>query len=137
MRLFDKGEEPLTSITDPQLGRMTWSKDDEAWIGTHVGLQFALSYERKAAPTPELLGYAKVVLADPRWLLSTLEDQKKSWKVPPHVEAELIALRFGLICFSMHEGQGYIFATLDGGSDNRCWRIEYHGRECDGLGFDT
>lgn len=136
-KLFDKGEDPLPSVVDPQLGHMTWSKDDEAWIGKHAGLQFALSYERKAAPTPELLAYAKEMLADSNWLLRTLEDQKKSWKVPPHVEAELAALRFGQISFSMHNSVGCIFATLEGGSESRCWRIEYHGRECDGLGFDT
>lgn len=130
-------EDPIPAYEDPDIGLMKWSKDHEAWIGTHAGLQFALSYERKAAPTPKLLAYAKEVLADSDWLLSTFEEQKKNWKVPPHVEAELAALRFGLVSFSMHKGQGYIFATVEGGGGNRCWRIEYRGRKCDGLGFDT
>jgi len=138
-KFFSKGEDPLPSIDDPQLGHMAWSKDDEAWVGTHGGMQFGLAYEREAAPTPGLLAYAREVLADPNWLANTLEEEKKSWapKVPPSVKTELAALRFGLVYFSMHKDHGYIFATVDGGGDNRSWRIEYHGRKCDGLGFDT
>ena len=139
VKLFAKGEDPLPVIDDPQLGRMAWSKDDEAWVGTHNGLHFALDYEREASPTPRLLGYAKEVLADPKWLMTSLEEEKKEWvpKIPPSAKDELAALKFGLISFSMHKNGGYIFAVDDGGGDNRSWRIEYHGRECDGLGFDT
>lgn len=138
-KLLDKGEAPMPVVDDPHLGRMTWSKDDEGWIGTYAGVQFALGYERKTAPTPVLLAYAKEVLGDVGWLFRTLEDEKKSWapRVPPSVKDELAGLRFGLVYFSLHKEQGYIFATVDGGGDDRSWRIEYHGRECDGLGFDT
>ncbi len=139
-QLFEKGEDPLPTVDDPQLGRMEWSKDDEAWLGTYRGLRFALAYERKAAPTPSLLSYAKEVLNDPRWLERTLEEEKKRWaaKVPPTVKDELAALKLGRIYFSIHRRRGrYIFALVDGGGDGRSWRIEYHGRQCDGLGFDT
>jgi hypothetical protein len=139
-KLFEKGEEPLPIVEDPQLGRMDWSKDDEAWLGTHGGFRFALAYERKAMPTPPLLAYAKEVLSDPDLLERTLAEQKQRWasRVPPSVKDELAALKFGLIYFSIHKRRGpYIFAIVEGGGADRSWRIEYHGRQCDGLGFDT
>jgi len=138
-KLFDKGEAPLLSVDVAPLGQMVWSSDDEAWIGTREGVQFALGYERKATPSSNLVAYATEVLADPSWLASTLEEEKNSWasKVPTSEKSEVATLRFGLIYFSMHKNQGYIFAIVEGGRDNRSWRIEYHDRHCDGLGFDT
>jgi hypothetical protein len=138
-KLFDNGEGPLTSVEDSRLGLMMWSKDDEAWIGTYNGLRFALAYDRKAAPTARLLSYAKEMLGDPEWLASTLEEEKKKWaaKVPPSVKDEVATLRFGLIYFSMRKERGYVIADVEGGGDNRSWRIEFIDRKCAGLGFDT
>jgi hypothetical protein len=139
-KLFEKGEDPIPVVDDPQLGHMEWSQDDEAWIGSHSGFQFALSYEREATPSPALLSYAKDVLSDPDWLNRTLRQEKDRWsaKFPPHIKQELADLQFGLIYFSIHERRGpIIFAIIEGGKDERCWRIEYHGRQCDGMGFDT
>jgi hypothetical protein len=139
-KLFEKGEDPSPVVDDPQLGRMEWSPDDEAWVGTSGVFRFALAYERKATPTLPLLCYAKEVLSDPGWLGGTLEEEKRRWasKIPPSTRSELAALKFGLIYFSIHKDRGpYIFAIVDGGGEDRSWRIEYHGRQCDGLGFDT
>ena len=139
-KLSEKEEDPVPVVNDPQLGRMEWSEDDEAWVGTHGGFRFALAYERKATPTPPLLSYAKEVLSNPVWLERTLEEEKKRWasKVPPSGRDELATLKFGLIYFSIHKDRGpYIFAIVEGGGDDRSWRIEYHNRQCDGLGFDT
>ena len=138
-RLFEKGEDPLPVVEDPQLGSLKWSKADEAWIGSYNGFRFALACGRKAAPAPNLSAYAKDVLGDRGWLAGTLEMEKSNWatKVPPGVKDEVAGLKFGLIHFSMHEDRGYIIADIEGGGGNRSWRIEYHNRECDGLGFDT
>ena len=138
-KLFEKGEDPLPIVEDPKLGRLEWSKDDEAWIGFFNGFRFALSYERKVAPTPRLSDYAKDVLGNPGWLTGTLEMEKSSWasKVPPNVKDEVARLKFGIVQFSMRKDCGYIIADVEGGGDNRSWRIEYHDRECDGLCFDT
>jgi len=139
-KLFAKGEDPLPVVDDPQFGHMEWSEDDEAWIGAYRGLRFALAYDRKATPTAPLLAYAQEVLNDPEWLQRTLEEGKNRWasKGSPAIKAEIAALRFGLIYFSIHKHRGpYIFAILEGGGIDRSWRIEYHGRRCDGLGFDT
>jgi hypothetical protein len=138
-KLFAKGEAPLPVVEDPQLGRLEWSKADEAWIGSCNGFRFALSYERKAAPTPQLSAYAQAVLGDPGWLTGTFEKEKRNWvaKAPPGLKDEVAGLKFGLVHFSMHQDRGYIIANIEGGGGDRSWRIEYHGRECDGLGFDT
>lgn len=138
-KLFEKGEKPLPVVEDTTLGRMEWSKNDEAWIGTYQGFRFALSYEREAAPTPLLLSYAKEVLGDTGWLASTLAAEKKAWaqKVPPEVKDEVTGLKFGLMQFSMHKDGGYVIADVEGGGDERSWRIEYRAHKCDGLGFDT
>jgi hypothetical protein len=139
-KLFEKGEDPLPVFNDPELGRMEWSQDDEAWTGSYRGLQFALSYSREASPSSAVLSYAKEVLNDPDWLNRTLQEEKDRWssKVPPNVKPELAELRFGVLYFSIHKRRGpIIFAIVDGGKGYRCWRIEYHGRECDGMGLDT
>jgi hypothetical protein len=141
--LFEKGEDPVRTFEDPTLGHMEWSKDDDAWIGTYNGFRFALSYARKATPTPRVLAYAKDVLGDAGWLASTLEVEKKVWlsNVPPSGKEEVAGLKFGLVHFSFRREfrreTGYIIADVEGGGDNRSWRIEYHDRKCDGLGFDT
>ena len=134
-----KGEDPIPIIEDRTLGRLEWSNDDEAWAGTFNGFRFALSYEGKSAPTPRLLDYAKDALGSPGWLTGTFEIEKSSWasKVPPNVRDEVASLKFGIIQFSMRKDSGYIIADVEGGGDNRSWRIEYHDRVCGGLGFDT
>jgi hypothetical protein len=130
---------PPPPFTDAVLGPMQWSEDNESWIGKCNGFEFALGYEGEPAPTPAVLDYAKDVLSRPDWLASTLAAEKKRWesRVPKRLLAELEGLRFGVIYFSMFPTSYYIFATLEGGQDPRCWRVEYHGHECDGMGFDT
>ena len=139
-KLFRKRQEPPPPpFNDPILGLIHWSEDDESWMGKYNGFEFALGYEGEPAPTPAVLDYAKDVLRKPDWLASTLAAEKKRWesRVPKTLRAELEGLRFGVIYFSMFPTPHYIFATLVGGQDPRCWRIEYHGHACDGMGFDT
>jgi hypothetical protein len=137
-KLFKKRPEPPPPFTDAVLGLMEWSEDDESWMGKYNGFDFALGYEGEPALTQAVLDYAKVFLSQPDWLASALAAEKKRWesRVPKRLWPELEALRFGIIYFSMFHGP-YTFATLEGGQDPRCWRIEYHGHECDGMGFDT
>ncbi len=75
--LFKKGEEPLPTYTDPQLGTMQWSKDDEAWLGEYKHRKFTLAYEWKSRPTGELIAYATEVLDDPAWLDASLAEAKQ------------------------------------------------------------
>jgi hypothetical protein len=33
--LFKKGEDPVATYNDPQLGLMSWSEDEEGWVGEY------------------------------------------------------------------------------------------------------
>ena len=147
-KLFAKPPEPEKSFTDPVLGAMTWSDDDEAWSGEHNGFDFLIDYEQEKLPAPALLAYAREILNDADWLHATLLEAKTKYKsdLPPKDRAfynnEIDQLTWGQISFGfyrkpIHGENRRIFATLNGGRDYRCWRIEYLYRTCTGLGFDT
>ncbi len=138
-KLFDKGESPDPIFDDPVLGAMSWSKDEEAWAGAYDGFRFAVAYERKSTPAAELLSYTREVLGDGTWLIEALESEKQRAlaSAPSSAKAEIEALRFGLIHFYRHKGQLRIIADVEGGGDSRSWRIEFHDRVCEGLGFDS
>ena len=137
--LLGNADAPLPVIDDPFLGRMAWSSEGEAWVGVRDGIRFGLHRDREIGPAPELMAYAKAVLADSTWLFSDFEREKQKWstRVPPSAQAELANLKIGMISFSMRKGRGFIFAEVDGGIDGRCWRILWLHRKCDGLGFDS
>ena len=136
--LFKKGEDPLSTVTDSQLGTMQWSKDDEAWLGEYRHRKFRLGYEGKSTPTIELIAYAHEVLTDPAWLDATLAEgrQQAIREHPEPLHEEIKSLGWGAIRFYRHKGVRRIIADLDGGKDYREWRIEYHDRQCEGIGFD-
>jgi hypothetical protein len=136
--LFKKGEDPLPAVTDPQLGPVRWSQDDEAWLGEYKGRRFGLAYEGKSAPTSELITYAHEVLDDSPWLDSSLAEAKQQAikDYPESSHEEIKSLAWGAIHFYRHKGIRRIIADLDGGKDYRAWRIEYHDRQCEGIGFD-
>src|SRR5215471_11174306 len=132
--LFKKGEEPQPSYTDGVLGSMSWSQDDEAWFGEYNGQKFSLAYERTAAPPDALIAYARDVLDDSAWLASTLAEAKERAKreCGASYQAEIGGLGWGRIHFYLHKGKRRIIADLDGGQDDRLWRIEYGDRVCEG-----
>src|SRR5579872_7423659 len=137
--LFKKGEEPEQTCSDDVLGPLQWSADDEAWFGEHQGRRFSLSYELTKTPQEELRVFAREFLSDLAWLDSTLDEAKRSAKdeFEKFYAGEIEGLRWGRIHFYRYKGQPRIIADLDGGKDDRTWRIEYSGRECDGIGFDS
>jgi hypothetical protein len=132
-------EEPMPEFVDPVLGAMNWNEDDETWIGEHNGFRFALSYERKREPTWAVIEYARETLANPQWLNDGLA-RAKAAAARDFVQYYLDEVNspiFGLIHFHIHKNQPRIFAELEGGRDFRCWRIEYSGTKCEGIGFDN
>ena len=136
--LFKKGEDPEQLCTDDVLGPMTWSEDDEAWFGDHNGRKFSLAYEWTKRPPDSLVTYAREVLHDADWLASSLAGAKERAKKEcgDAYVAEIDALSLGRIHFYLHKGKRRIIANIDGGKDDRCWRIEYDDRTCEGMGFD-
>ena len=147
-KLFAKPPEPEKSFTDPILGPMTWSDEAEAWSGHHNSFDFLIDYTQKKLPSPAILAYAREILNDPSWLQATLLEAKTKFKhdIPAKHRAlhndEIDNLTWDQISFGFYRkpvnGENRrIFATLNGGHDYRCWRIEYLYRTCSGLGFDT
>ena len=136
--LFKKGEEPVTPCSDEVLGGMQWSEDDESWFGEFRGAQFAIAYDGAASPSGHLIAYAREVLADRQWLESSLADAKTEAKQAygDFYQSEIDSLTFGRIHFYIHKGKRRIIADLEGGKDDRLWRIEYGDRHCEGIGFD-
>lgn len=136
--LFKKGEEPQQSFTDGVLGSMTWSQDDEVWFGQYSGKKFSLAYEWTKTPPEALITYAREVLNNSAWLASNLAEAKEraKQKCGDSYVAEIDALTWGRIHFYLHKGKRRIIADLDGGKDDRSWRIEYGDRTCEGIGFD-
>lgn len=123
---------------DDVLGSMQWSEDDESWCGEFDGARFAVTYDGAASPSETLISYAREVLADRRWLDTSLADAKEQARQTygDFYTTEINSLTFGRIDFYTHKGGRRIIADLDGGRDDRLWRIEYADRHCEGIGFD-
>ncbi len=127
------------TCSDAVLGNPTnWSSDDEGWVGQHQGMVFSLAYEMKRIPSEELIHYAQDVLGDAAWLAATLEEAKRNAKneFESYYDVEINGLHLGEIHFYRHKGQLRIIADLEGGKDDRLWRMEFAERHCEGIGFD-
>ena len=136
--LFRKREEPQKVVAVPLLGEMEWSHDDEAWVGNAQGFRFSLGYDGQATPSESLVGYARDILSDAQWLTSTFAEAKaeaiRSYE--GYYEEEIRSLSFESIHFYDFKGANRILADLEPGREDRCWRIEYADRRCEGIGFD-
>jgi hypothetical protein len=136
---FKKGENPLPTCLDDEIGILKWSKDDEAWVGEYAKKRFALAYDRKSTPAPELISYAREVLQDQAWLESSLLAAKEQAlkEYPSAFHEEIQQLTWDRIDFYSYKGVQRILASLYCGHDEgRTWRIEYLERKCEGIGFD-
>jgi hypothetical protein len=136
---FSPGEPPDKRFDDPALGPMQWDDEWEAWLGQHQGVRFSLDYERQPRPTPELSEYARSILTDPTFLTDSLDAAraKAMSEFEPFHHPEIEALRLDLVHFLRRKDGLGILADLEGGRDFRAWRIEFSGRQCDGIGFDS
>jgi len=134
---FRASPTPVEKYSDPALGDMCWSDDDEAWAGSYNGTQYLLAYGKTASPSEGLLGYVRSILAD----LSRVEDSLASDKAKavnayPHLAEEINSLRLGRFFFYGHKGTNRLLIDLDGGRDFRSWRCEFKGTTPEGIGFD-
>ena len=52
---------PVAVWQDEHVGTLTWSDEEDGWIGSHAGLSFCISRirESSSSPAPALLAYAK------------------------------------------------------------------------------
>ena len=137
-KLFDKGEEPERSCSDELLGPLEYFQDAESWLGSFNDHKFSLAYDRTKRPSEAVIVYAREILSDLPWLTTTLADAKKSAQEEygEFYSSEIGLLEWGEIHFYLHKGKRRIIAELEGGRDDRLWRIEYADRHCVGIGFD-
>ena len=139
LSLFKSGEPPQDEFKHLILGSARWSGEDESWIGEYKGTRFSLAYEGRKSPDDELVAYALDILNDKVWVDSSIGEAKRQATAefgPPYSD-EISSLKLGTVHFYRHKGVGRIIADLEGGRDFRCWRIEWGGKKCEGIGFDT
>ena len=136
---FSPGEPPDPQVTDPRLGTMRWVEDEEAWLGDYNSFRYSLAYDRKSRPAPELMQYAQDILADSSFISTSLEDARARAcrDYGADYADEIASLTLGRLHFFLRRNEPSILADLEGGRDDRSWRIEYSGRRCDGMGFDS
>jgi hypothetical protein len=133
---------PVPVWLDEELGTLTWNDEEGGWVGEQAGITFAISPIRtadKSKPSPELLAYAKRVLANSAWRTESLEAAKLS-AIAEHgasYEPEIRSLAYEFIDFYNREVGPAIIADVGEGPSGRWWRIEFDGERCEGLGFDT
>ncbi len=133
------GVRPTPEVHDEVLGTLIWSDDEDGWMGTASGFSFSLGYGKGEAPDESLVAYARALLSTPEWLVQELDAAKARQhdEFGPHLEAELKELRYELVAIYQHKGRNRVIASLGPGRDHRAWRIEFSGRECEGIGFDS
>ena len=136
--LFKKGDEPTRQYSDAVLGTMQWCEDAESWLGEYRGTKFSLAYDGAVSPAGKLIAYAIDILADRQWLESSLANAKREARreYGDFYQSEIDSLAFGEIHFYLYKGNCRILGNLEGGKDDRLWRIEYGDRHCYGIGFD-
>ena len=124
------------------LGKLTWNKEDNEWIGSYSGVLITLAYEDNLIePSNELIDYASKMLEGDK-LGVFLEREKEKLmqelgELSSEHRAEIIELYFDSINFSLFKGKGYIFICLGPNNDERCWRLEIFGDNESALGFDS
>ncbi len=139
LKFLRGGPNPQAEYAHDVLGRMFWSEDDESWFGTYLGVRFSLAYDDTEVPSMELISYALEVLGDQVKIESDVRVAKQAatTEFGPDYSAEISSLTLGCVHFSGRKGQFSRIADLVGGEDYRCWRIEWNGSVCEGIGFDS
>lgn len=136
--LFKKPDPPAPEVDHPAFGKLHWSEDEEGWTGNYRGRRFSIFRDGASTPDEMLCDFALDAMDDSEWLDTTLSRAKQDAleTYAASYEDEIHGLTLGTLCFYARDRQARITADLEGGSEYRCWRIEYAGRECEGIGFD-
>jgi hypothetical protein len=137
--LFRKREPPQQIVEHPVLGRLEWRVDEDSWVGAYSGYRFSLMIGDDVTPNETLASYAIDVMSAPGWLEWNLEEAKTAAveKYERFYSDEIAGLTLGDVAFFRYKQWGRIMATLEGGRNFRCWRIEFTDKKCEGIGFDT
>jgi hypothetical protein len=135
---LNKKRTPRESLSDPDLGSMMWSSDEEGWTGKFNGFRFILDYEDQEVPTESLISFAKEFLISSETFVQAIAKAKSGALTlrPPKIANEIEELQINALSFFMLKGEPYVFISFDGGCDGRCWRLEFSNGEWSNLGFD-
>lgn len=138
-RLFGVRVTPVREHMDPTFGSMTWSADDDAWCFVHDGRRIFIGFDRASeAPRPELLDYARSILSDSKWIEEALASAKRDHLARhPSQASELSMLQIQEIAFNHHEKGAWMLWNLGEPVPDHFWFVEFRGRRCMGMGFDT
>lgn len=137
--LFKKSDPPNKSWSDEVLGSTVWSDDEEEWQGEFNGLRFGIAYSHESEPSADVVEFTREVMNDLKWLEDVLQHQKMEAKktIKQELWTEIDALRIELVSFWRQKEDLVIYATLTGGEQYRAWRMEFLGRDCVGIDFDS
>jgi len=145
LKRFFQGEPPPAAehIDDPVLGRLTWSKDDEAWFSsaTHGGIGFEFQISGTPEPDQALLAHAVDIFRNKDTFVTsalhfvTMESEKVR-SLQPYCD-EIRGLRVERVCLFWPDRPDDGMIYFSGGRDYRLWRCDYVNRQPEGLGFDS
>jgi hypothetical protein len=145
LKRFWQGDPPpvAATIEDSDLGTLSWSKDDEAWVASpsQHGVSFTLQISGTPEPDAALLRHAKDIVARKeefvdkvRRVLST-EGASVPYLRGYKDEIEGLVIESVSLSWPERPDDGMIF--FDGGREYRSWRCDYVGGVPRGLGFDS
>ena len=134
--IFSKGEQPVAHYKHSILGRMTWSEDNESWIGRIGQLNYWVAYEGMSIPKSETLEYATSILTDEDWQEASLKKIKATaiQNYGPDYEKEINNLAF--VTLSFHSSEHLSIQFFEG-DEQPWWIADIHGRNIEGVALDT
>ena len=139
--LFRKKQPPIIKELDAgTLGGLMWSVEEDAWAGSFQGVEFFVSPDdSNECPSQNLMAYAESVLSVKAWLLEAVTTEKEKYLTKhPEFRNELQDLQICALAFSNHKKKGlYLNCQLGFGAPNRFWSLDFHGRYCSAIGFDS
>lgn len=138
-RLTKRAPRPELARDVPPLGILRYDYEQNAWVGRIEERSFGLSSRKGDQPSPMLVDYAVEALKAPGWLNAETDIARRAaiGEYPKEAAEEISQLSLGFILFYQRKEACRLIADLEGGRDFRSWRIEFRGRACEGIGFDT
>ena len=145
LKRFFQGEPPpiAAEIMDPILGKLTWSKDDEAWLTDpkHQALGFSFHITGTPEPDKTLLAHAADILHErDQFIAKVMARVKQEGEQMKHLleyQNEIAGLSIETVSLFWADRPNDGMISLAGGQDYRLWRIDLKNRQPEGLGFDS
>ena len=133
-------------IDDPELGRLVWSDETQAWVArmaTSTG-EVTLELLGDEAPSAEHLQRARAIARDlPAFQASVrafLENESRAFQGDTsrwrHVQVELESLELDSVCLTWPDPMTGMI-SFRGGSPDRLWRANISGSDFNHLSFDS